>query len=98
MGLIERRTGTTYKRLGPRLTSDDIVARASDVQAMTCPVCKGEGFLNTEHLCPQCSGSGAMLVPKVEARTPRTAGNRDVLSWALFFLAVAAVLVAWWLE
>lgn len=31
MGLIERKTGTAYRRLGPRLTSDDIVARASDV-------------------------------------------------------------------
>lgn len=97
MGLIERRTGTAYRRL-PRLTSDDIVNRASDVHAVTCRVCKGEGFLNTEHLCPQCFGSGAVLVPQQEMTVPRVAHGHDLLRWSLFFLTVAVVIVAWWLE
>lgn len=97
MGLIERRTGTVYRRLGPRLSSDDIVARASDVKAKTCLICKGEGFLNTEHLCPQCFGSGAVLMPRIEVKVPRVAHGRDLLDWGLFFLAVAAIVIAWWL-
>ena len=95
MGLIERKTGTAYRRLGPRLTSDEIVARASDVEAQTCPTCKGDGFLNTEHLCPQCSGSGAVLMPRRVIKTPRAAHGRGILGWAVFFLAIAGVLFYW---
>ena len=92
MSLIERKTGTAYRRLGPRLTSDEIVARASDVQAVTCPVCKDEGFLNTDHFCPSCSGSGAVLVPRRVIKTPRAAHGWGLLGWALLYLAVAGLL------
>ena len=102
MKFVQRKTGEPFRRLGPRLTSDDIVARASDVQAQTCPTCKGEGFLNTERLCPQCFGSGAMLVPRAEKKTtikvPRAAHGRGLLGWGLFYLAIAAVLAYWILK
>lgn len=99
MSLIERKTGVAYRRLGPRLTSDEIVARASDVEAATCRVCNGEGFLNTEHLCPQCFGSGAVLVPKKKpqpaVKIQRAAHGRAILGWALFFLVIAGVFLYW---
>lgn len=32
------------------------------------------------------------------AKIQRVVHGRDLLTWGLFFLAVAAVIVAWWLE
>ena len=74
------------------LSSDEIVERASDVHAETCGMCHGGGFVETEILCPVCSGSGAVLV-HVEPPEP-VAYGRTILAWSLFFLSVAAIVGA----
>lgn len=70
------------------LTSDEIVAKASDCQAVQCQNCGGNGFLLVDLLCPVCQGSGAVLVPK-----PREVTGRSMLGWAAFCLVLAGLIL-----
>jgi RecJ-like exonuclease len=63
----------SLSQTGKRLSSDDLVARASDCVAIPCANCAGDGFLDGYMLCPACQGSRAVLVPKVKqsSRLPK---------------------------
>jgi hypothetical protein len=77
------------------LTSDEIVARASDAHAVTCSVCKGEGFVSTDTLCWMCSGSGAVLVPRrvLTPKRPVEVTWKTVVGIFIVFVAVLTVLL-----
>jgi hypothetical protein len=75
------------------LTADQIVARATDVKAVPCHICDGEGFTDTDTLCWNCSGSGAVLVTTVRPKRPVEITGRMVLGIFVVFAAVLSILL-----
>lgn len=83
MGLIERRTGKPFH---------SIQAQATESEDQ---VYIGPGWIRTGR---NVNAPLADAIARREVKVPRIAHGHDLLSWSLFFLAVAAVIVAWWLE
>jgi hypothetical protein len=83
MGLIERRTGKPFRSIQAQATESED------------GIFVGPGWIRTGRNvnCPMADAAA-----RREVKVPQVAHGRSILNWALFFLAVAAVIIAWWLE